>query len=148
MLNQDTVDLAHIRQRQVLTGSKIMTDLAKDPGSALCSTTDHDGIRASVFEYLLDLLGGGDIAIGDDGYPHLGLHRCDGIVFSITGICTCTGTPMNGNRTDTRTLSDTRHTERIPMLLVPTGSNFQGDGDVHSTDHCIKYSPNQHLILQ
>ena len=73
-----------------------MADLSKNPWPTLSRAANHDCVGLGVFEYVLGFLWRGDIAIGDDGDSHRGLHRGNGVVLRMSRVGASAGAAMNG----------------------------------------------------
>src|SRR5690606_36071738 len=86
VLQQQVAQLGQGGRRQVLACAQVMVDFTKNPGAALCGSPDHHGVGPCVLEYAFSLLGGVDIAIGDDRHGQLRFHFSNSVVFGLAGI--------------------------------------------------------------
>jgi hypothetical protein len=139
--------LDHFRRCKMLARVQEMFDLAEQPRTTLRGTTDHHGIHPSLFQYETGFFGCSDVAIGDDGDAHCVFHRADGVVLGIAGVGTSASATMDGKGLDTAGFCDVCDVHCVAILFVPAGTDLQGDGHVHCTDHFFQYLCHQFLVL-
>ena len=70
----------------MLAGTQKMIDLAKNPRTTLCCTTDHDRIGTGFFQDEGGFFGRVDIAIRNDGNTYCRLDCGDGVVLSLAAV--------------------------------------------------------------
>src|SRR6266576_940721 len=63
MREQHGMDFGNERKGELLARCKIVSDLAENLWPPLSRATDHDSVGARVLEYVLRLLGSGDVAV-------------------------------------------------------------------------------------
>ena len=91
---------------QRFAGFQIMFYFAEYPRAAEAGAAYHDGVHAVAFEALPGALGGGDVAVADDGDVHAGVafHFTYQRPVGLAGVHLCAGAPVDGEGPDAAVL--------------------------------------------
>src|SRR5699024_7741074 len=104
-----------------------MIDFTENPGTTLGSPAHHDGIRASVIEYVAGFFGAVDIAVCDQGDVEDGTERPDGVVFGLAPIEVAPGSPVHSQGGNADILSHPGNLGRIARAGIPAGADLERD---------------------
>ena len=148
VLTQDAVNFSHLRRWQRGARIQKVFDLAKQPGTSLRGTPDHDAIGAGREQHLLGFLWRGDVAIGNHRNADLRFDHGDGLVFGVAHILVGTGTTVNRDGTDAAVFGDAGDIRCILVLAIPAGAEFQCNRSVgYGVYHCSKNLCHQGFVL-
>src|SRR5574344_1455248 len=119
------------------TSVQIVAHLLEYPWPSEGGTPNHDGIHSVAFKALLGTLGGGDVAIADDGDMDawIAFHLADERPVSIACVHLRTGTTVDGERLYAAVLQLLCQRGDNQFVTAPAQPGFDGDGDADRLDH-------------
>ena len=86
---------------------KGVLQVAKEPGAALATATDHDAVHAGLLDHGNGVLGGENVAVAEN--RHVGdclAQAGNGVPVGLTGVVLGGGAAVQGNRGNARVTSD------------------------------------------
>ena len=131
VVQQQAPHVGDKRRRELPAGREEVRNLAEDPRSALRCAADHDRVGAGVSEHFARLRRRVDVAVGDHGHAHRGLHGGDGVVFSMTAVALLARAAVHGEHLHSAVLERASQGHGVAVLTAPAGAHLQGDG--HAT---------------
>ena len=137
-------------RRRMLAMLKIVLDFAENPWTAEAGASNHHCIDAVALETLFGALGGGNVAIADDGYSHarvffyLANESPIGLACVHLGACAA----MHGECSNSAILQCLGKFNDYLAIVVPAQTGLYGYGNLYRIDHRLCYLQQFGNILQ
>ena len=127
-----------------------MLHLLEDPRTAKAGSANHDTIHAVAVKAFARTLGGGDVAIADDGDVHAWIvfHLANQGPVGLTGVHLRASAAMNGQRLDAAILQLLGQVNDNLMALIPAQAGLDRHRHFYRINHGTRDFEHQGDILQ
>lgn len=125
-----------------------VVDLSENPRITLCTAPDHEAGGSGDFEYTSSILGGRNVAVGQDRYGDARANGPDRVVFRCASELVSTRAPMNRQCGDSTVFCDLRDSHSISALWGWSGADLEGHRHTDCLNDGIENVSHQRLVLQ